>query len=191
MDANDKREILDAFNAAIAAFDAKSAERHQETRELVEKVAADQFTVLSRLDGLTLRVEALEASRAAHEARLAGQDRAITDGVAEAKRTANDARVELDGTLAGVEQRYEELAGGVNELRGGVGALTKDVGEMKTNIDRAVLRSLASHVKRIEEAADKLTRTPQVRTAASIGGAFAGSASVAAVFEILKALHIL
>lgn len=191
MDANDKREILDAFNAAIASFDAKSAERHLETRELVEKVAADQFTVLSRLDGLTLRVEALEASRSAHEGRLSGQDRAIVDGVAEAKRLASEARVELDGTLSGVEQRYEELAGAMNEVRTSMSGLATDVGEMKTNIDRAVLRSLASHVKRIEQAADALTRTPQVRTAASIGGAFAGSASVAAVFEILRALHVL
>lgn len=175
MDNTTKQEILDVFKSAIEAFDHKSAARHEETRVAVKGLANETSGLRSEVKSLTARVESLEASRASNDQRFSGHERALTDGVAEAKRHASDSRDELLSAIGGLGRVVEGLG--------------KDMGEMKTNVDAAVLSALSTHVTRIESAASKLTKTPQVRTAATIGGAFVGSASIAALFELLKHLH--
>jgi chromosome segregation ATPase len=202
LDPSAKREILDAIETAIRGFEENARLRHEEAKSAIHTVQTATVNLSERFESLTLRVEALEGSRSAHESRLSGHDASIRDGIADAKRLASDVASDVEGTLAGIDQRYSELADGLEaartEFRTGLESVTStttaiktDVDEMKTNVDRAVLRVLAKHVRAIEDAASKLTKSPQVKTAASVGGAFAGSASIAALFELLRALHVI
>lgn len=174
MDDRTKLEIIDAFQTALANVEAHLTTAHDETHALVEKVVGDQVEMRAELATVRVRIEALEASRNAHEARLSGHERRIIDGIAEAKREASEAEARMGATLAAVDRH--------------VGAIQTEMKTWKEDASTAVLSALQEHVSAIEEAADRLTKSPRVRTAASIGGAFAGSAVVTGIIELLKHL---
>lgn len=167
-----KREILDPIMTAMHSH-------AEETNALVERCVTDQIGIRTELAGLRAEVEALKARGTAWDAADAGHSHALADGLADMRRQTDEARTELKSSLEAADTRHNELAGKVDKIAG-------EVHELRTNVEAAVLEALGRHVATIEAAADKLTKTPQVRTAASIGGAFAGSAIVTAVVEILK-----
>lgn len=170
MDAETKQEILLAISAA-----------QEETVSLVNKCITDQIGIRTELGQLRAEVEAVKARGSAWDAADAGHSRALADGLAEAKRIATETREEGAANLRAVTARHNELATKITAVGDSVEAIKKDVGAQ-------VLEALGSHVAKIEEAAAALTRSPRVKTAATVGGAFAGSAAVAALFEILRHL---
>lgn len=173
---------------ALAELDRRSAERHRETTTLVLETRGE-------LVELRTRVEALEGRANSHDARATGIERKLADGIAEAKRAAGDVRDEVAGTLAGVEAHVDNLADGLAEVRG-IAVEGRDFAKatadkldgLAPHVDALVLRSIEAYAKRIEAAADKLTRAPQVKAAGSVAGAFAASAAITALFELLKHL---
>jgi len=174
-----RREILDPIMTAIAS----SAE---ETNGLVERCIHDQIGIRAEVGQLRAEVEALKGRGVAWDNADAGQARAIVDGIAEAKRIASETKADVEATLEAAKARHAELAASVGSVESKCDAIKLELDDMKTDIAAQVLDALGAHVVAIETAANKLTKTPQVRTAATVGGAFAGSAVVAAAFEIAK-----
>lgn len=160
-----KREILDPLMTAMATH-------AEETNALVERCLGDQIEIRADLAGLVSRVEALEARGSAWDGRQSSLERSLSAVQAEAKRSVDEARGDAQRALEAAGHAHNELARKLDHMSG--------------NVEAAVLEALGKHVAKIEAAANKLTRTPQVRTAASVGGAFAGSAIVAVVIEVLK-----
>lgn len=167
-----RRSILDPLMTAMHSH-------AEETNALVERCITDQIGIRTELGALKAEVEALKARGSAWDAADAGHSKALGDGISDMRRLTDEARAELQSSLEAAGSRHNELAGKVDKLAGELGAF-------RENVESAVLEALGKHVAKIEAAADKLTKTPQVRTAASIGGAFAGSAIVTAVIEIIK-----
>jgi hypothetical protein len=169
-----KRELLDPIMTAMHAH-------AEETNALVERCITDQISIRGELAGLRAEVDAIRARGHAWDAADAGHSRALADGMADAKRLADGARADTSAALEAAATRHNELASKVDTC-------ARELGELRTNVEAAVLEALATHVTKIEAAADKLTKTPQVRTAAAIGGTFAGSALVTIIVEIIKHL---
>lgn len=181
-----RTEILEPIMGAIRNLEVHVDARFEETDALVHKCIADQVEIRGELTELRTRVEELEAARASHANRLSGHERTIGEVRAESRRLASDTRHEVEEMLVGFEAHVEGFADAIAAVKKTGEETAADVGELKTNLERAVFRVLAKHVQRIEAAADRLTKSPQAKTAASIGGAFAGSAAVTAAFELLK-----
>lgn len=167
-----KRELLSPLLVAMQSH-------HEETNALVEKCIGDAVELRTEIAGIRGRLEALEARGGAWDNRHSGHERELAEARAEAKRLAESAAVELRSSLEAATARHNELAGKVDNVG-------RELVELRTNVEAAVLEALGKHVAKIEKAADKLTRTPQVRTAAAVGGTFAGSAIVTIIVEILK-----
>ena len=174
MDESIKREILEPIMTAIATSS-------EETNALVERCITDQIGIRTDLAALKAEVDALKARGSAWDAADAGHSRALADGLAEAKRIATETKEDAARALEGVAARHNELASAIGGCASSIEAIKKDIGGQ-------VLEALGAHVAKIEEAAAELARSPRVKTAASIGGAFAGSALVTGIIELLKHL---
>lgn len=185
MSETNNREVLDAIAAMHAQIDSRLDDQERHT----ERIVADQIEMRAELAGAFARLEALESARAAHDNRLSAHERKIVDGIAEAKRMVSDVESKLEDTLAAVDDRQTELAVGMHETKTVVDGIATEMHEWKADAKTAVLNALDEHVTKIEAAAETVARSPAVKTAASVGGAFAGSAVVAAIIEALK--HVL
>lgn len=184
MDQTDKQEIL----AAIATMHADIDSRLEDQERHNERIVTDQILMRAELAGVVTRIEALEASRGAHDNRLNGIERKAVDGVNDTRRAVSELEGKLEDTLAAVSQRHDELADGMHETKAAVDGIAGEMDAWKRDAKTAVLNALDEHVTKIEAAADKLTRAPATKNAASVGGAFAGGAAVGAIIEILKHL---
>lgn len=178
----------DRVIAAINSLEASTHAAIEETNELVGRVIRDQIEVRSTLAGLQAEVDALKARGTAWDNAHAGHSRVIVDGIAEAKRIANDTDARVEETLAAVDQRQSELAHGLGGVRTTVNAIQTEMHVWKEEAGAQVMAALSTHVAQIEKAADKVARSPAVKSAASVGGAVLGSAIVSALIEALKHL---
>jgi hypothetical protein len=157
------------------------ATSQEETSAMVAKVITDQIAMRAELGAFRVELDAVKARGVAWDAADAGHARALADGLADARRIATETKTESEAALEAAGARHNELAGKVTLVHDKLDEIKQDVGGQ-------VLEALGAHVHTIEEAADKLTRSPRVKVAATVGGAFAGSAVVAAFLEILKHL---
>ena len=163
MHADAKKEILDAIEAAKQESREAIETSAEELNNVLMRVITDQINLRSDFAGAVARLDALEARGSSWDSRLTAHTRWLSE-----------TKADLDGSLKGVAARHDALA--------------RDIDHVKTNVEGVVLGALETHVERLEKSADKLTRSPRVRTAATIGGAFAGTATIAALFELLKHL---
>lgn len=170
MDDSVKHEILTAIDAS-----------QEETRTLINRVIDDHVIMRAKIDRLDADVVALKARGVAWDAADAGHSRELTDGLAANKRIADEAAAAAARTLEAAARAHNVLAGAVVRV-------DEKIDKVSTDVTTQVRGALIGEVSRIEEAADKLTHTPQVRTAAAIGGVFAGSAFVAIVIAIIDHL---
>lgn len=169
--------ILNALAQAEARLDA----RHDETDTLVRRSIDDQVGIRAELAELRTRLEAIEARTSAHDGRMSGFERKVIDVRADTAKMVSEVRAEVDGTLVGFEAHVRNVQGTCEGIR-------EDFTELKDNVEGAVLGALEKHALKIEEAADRLTNAPRVRTAAAVGGAALGGGIVGAIIEVVKHL---
>lgn len=178
--------LLEALDRHAVAITAIAQSNHEEQNGMVAECINRCGELGARLTEVMARLSAVEATTGAQNTRLGGHDRMLSDHRAEALRRVDETKAELT-TMVG--QAFEATRSGVAKVDVSVIALRGDLTELKSDIGGEVLRALTQHVERIESAATTLTRSPRVKTAASIAGTFAGGATVSVLLEILRHFH--
>lgn len=172
------REILEPLLVVLHT----SAE---ETEIVVRRLTDEQAAVRALAVTMRAEIEAMKARGVAWDNSMQAGSVALSEVANAAKRTADESKAEARMM---VEAALAPVMPALADLKKEVHAIKTDVADMRKGIDDAVIGALESHVARIEDAADKLTSAPRVKTALVLGGTFAGSAAVAIGLEIIRFL---
>lgn len=173
-------QLKDEISAAVTLAVASECEEHA--------------VVLARLRDqvidLSAKVTLIETEVLAMIARNQSIVMSVAEVSADAKRVADEAKTEalamVTSATAHLGSQMDTLASELTSVSLSSKATETAVADLKENIEQSVLLALQKHTMRIETAANELAKTPQVRTAAAVGGTFAGSALVTIGIELAK-----